>query len=79
MSFALSQSIRAGQHHVGPDRNNGGAKTVKSMGVRPAQLTENRKDRLAKLYRILICQMCRPDTHALFLLYAQYKTSLYDK
>ena len=33
------------------------------MGVRPTQLTENRKDRLAKLYRILICQMCRPDTH----------------
>ena len=35
------------------------------MGVRPTQLTENRKNRLAKLFRILTCQMCRPDTHAL--------------
>jgi len=35
------------------------------MGVRPTQLTENRKNRLAKLFRILICQMCRSDTHAL--------------
>jgi len=35
------------------------------MGVRPTQLTENRKNRLAKLFRILICQLCRPDTHAL--------------
>jgi len=31
----------------------------------PTQLTENRKNRLAKLFRILTCQMCRPDTHAL--------------
>jgi len=38
---------------------------MKSMGVRPTQLTENRKNRLAKLFRILTCQMCRPDTHAL--------------
>jgi len=38
---------------------------VNSMGVRPTQLTENRKNRLAKLFRILTCQMCRPDTHAL--------------
>ena len=38
---------------------------VKDMGVRPTQLTENRKNRLAKLFRILTCQMCRPDTHAL--------------
>jgi len=37
----------------------------KSMGVRPTQLTENRKNRLVKLFRILTCQMCRPDTHAL--------------
>ena len=37
----------------------------KSMGVRPTQLTENRKNRLAKLFRILTCQMCRSDTHAL--------------
>ena len=37
----------------------------KSMGVRPTQLTENRKNRLAKLFRILTCQMCRPNTHAL--------------
>ena len=35
------------------------------MGVRPTQLTENRKNRLAKLFRVLICQMCRSDTHAL--------------
>ena len=35
------------------------------MGVRPTQLTENRKNRLAKLFRILTCQMCRSDTHAL--------------
>jgi len=35
------------------------------MGVRPTQLTENRKNRLAKLFRILTCQVCRPDTHAL--------------
>lgn len=35
------------------------------MGVRPTQLTENRKNRLAKLFRILTCQMCRSDIHAL--------------
>jgi len=35
------------------------------MGVRPTQLTENRKNRLAKLFRILTCQMCRSDTHSL--------------
>ena len=35
------------------------------MGVTPTQLTENRKNRLAKLFRILTCQMCRSDTHAL--------------
>ncbi len=40
-------------------------KSSKSMGLRPTQLTENRKNRLAKLFRILTCQMCRPDTHAL--------------
>ena len=38
---------------------------TESMGVRPTQLTENRKNRLAKLFRILTCQMCRSDTHAL--------------
>ena len=37
----------------------------KSMGVRPTQLTENRKNRLGKIFRILTCQMCKPDTHAL--------------
>ena len=37
----------------------------KGMGVRPTQLTENRKNRLAKLFRIFTCQMCRSDTHAL--------------
>ncbi len=37
----------------------------KDIGVRPTQLTENRKNRLAKLFRILTCQMSRSDTHAL--------------
>ena len=31
---------------------------LQSMGVRPTQFTENRKNRLAKLFRILTCQMC---------------------
>jgi len=35
---------------------------MKIMGVRPTQLTESRKNRLAKLFRILTCQMCRSDT-----------------
>ena len=37
----------------------------KSMGVRPTQLTENLKNRLAKLFRILTREMCRSDTHGL--------------
>ncbi len=28
-----------------------------SMGVRPTRVAENRKNRLAKLFRILTCQM----------------------
>ncbi len=37
----------------------------KSMGVKPTQLTENRKNRSAKLFRILTCEMCMSDTHGL--------------
>ena len=44
------------------------------MGVRPTQLTENRKNRLAKLLRILTCQMCRSDTYALQILPAHLLT-----
>ena len=46
------------------------------MGVRPTQLTENRKNRLAKLFRILTFQMCRSDTHALHPCPCEYGTWL---
>ncbi len=53
-----------------------GDEFVEDMGVRPTQLTENSKNRLAKLFRILTCQMCRPDTHALEFLKVMKMTDI---
>jgi len=56
----LKLEVRSTKHRYGWFTFQG-----KDIGVRPTQLTENRKNRLAKLFRILTCQMSRSDTHAL--------------
>jgi len=64
----VDEEIRVSGKSYQKKKENLTNRSSKSMGVRPTQLTENRKNRLAKLFRILTCQMCRLDTRAVLCL-----------